>query len=213
MTGFNYYVYIYYSEEWVPYYVGKGVGRRCFERREIPIPDKEHIHRFNFFTEQEAFDTEIQLIAHFGRVCDGGTLMNKTIGGPGKAGFATSEETRRKIRVANTGKKCTEETRAKMRGRKHTEETRAKMSAAAIGRKLTEETRAKIRESRIRTIPIWFVSPEQTMYEVANVRQFAHNNALNNSHLIQVSLGHLSHHKGWTVSPRSPHLKCKQQEQ
>jgi hypothetical protein len=104
MTGFNYYVYIYYSEEWVPYYVGKGVGKRCFDRREITVPTREYIQRFYFLTEQEAFDTEVQLIAHFGRVCDGGTLMNKTIGGPGMSGFSPSEETRQKLSISNAPK-------------------------------------------------------------------------------------------------------------
>ena len=210
MTGLNYYVYIYYSEEWFPYYVGKGHGMRCFQRRAIPIPDKEHIHRFYFYTEQEAFDTEIQLITHFGRICDGGTLMNLSTGGPGgQTGISPSEETRAKMRAAHIGQKHTEESRAKLRaaftGRKHTKESRAKMR----GRVVTEETRAKLSESNARTIPVWFVSPEQTLYEVTNVSQFARDSDLNQGHLNKVSLGHSPHHKGWTLHPSSPHLKLK----
>ncbi|QNI88875.1 NUMOD3 motif family protein [Synechococcus sp. ROS8604] len=135
--------------------------------------------------------------------------MNKTIGGAGPSGCARSKETRAKIRAARIGRKVTEETRAKMRGRKHTEETRAKLR----GRKFTEETRAKMRESHTRTIPVWFISPQQDIHEVRSVTQFARDNDLLPQCLNRVSSGHRSHHKGWTLHPSSPHLKCKQQEQ
>lgn len=69
---------------------------------------------------------------------------------------AVSEETKAKLRLANIGKKASEETRLKMsakgKGRKiiFTPEIRAKMSAAARARKRaphSDQTRAKMSES------------------------------------------------------------------
>ena len=74
-------------------------------------------------------------------------------------GKIVSKETRQKISLANTGRKWSTETIAKMRGRKWTpeqklkrqmnpiklsEESRKKLSSALTGRKLSKETRLKI---------------------------------------------------------------------
>jgi len=66
-------------------------------------------------------------------------------------GRKCSEETRRKISIANTGKKASEETRRKQseshKGKKFSEETKRKMSEALKGRpgkSPSEETRAKL---------------------------------------------------------------------
>jgi group I intron endonuclease len=56
----------------------------------------------------------------------------------GNTGCHHSEETKNKIRIANTGKQI---------GRKHSKETREKMRNARIGHVVSEETRLKISES------------------------------------------------------------------
>lgn len=59
-----------------------------------------------------------------------------------------TEEAKRKMSIAGTGRKHTAESKRKMSivfaGRKHTEETRAKMSIARMGKKHTKETKRKI---------------------------------------------------------------------
>ena len=85
----NYYTYIYYYENGTPYYVGKGVGNRAYDLHHIPVPKLQLIQRFDFLTEIEALDTEVQLIEHFGRQIDGGTLCNQTLGGLGTPGYVT----------------------------------------------------------------------------------------------------------------------------
>jgi hypothetical protein len=59
-----------------------------------------------------------------------------------------SEETKRKISLANTGKVRTTETKNKLRaiglGKKHSDETKEKMRAARLGVKLSEEAKKKI---------------------------------------------------------------------
>ena len=80
-----FYVYIWHDEEWTPYYVGKAsLGSRYWNPRDIPRPpSKEHVVIFQFDKEIEVLDTEEQLIAHYGRLHEGGTLLNKLAGGLG----------------------------------------------------------------------------------------------------------------------------------
>ena len=97
----NYFVYIYNSEDGVPYYVGKGNRSRIFMRHEIPVPRRELVQIFTFATEQEAWDTEIDLISLFKRKCDGGTLLNLSTGGrSGTAGTTHSPERRKRASIA-----------------------------------------------------------------------------------------------------------------
>ena len=64
-----------------------------------------------------------------------------------------TEETKKKISLAQIGKKLTEEHKRKIGikslGKKHTEEARKKMSLAQKGKKLTEEHKNKLRNLRI----------------------------------------------------------------
>lgn len=61
-----------------------------------------------------------------------------------RKGWHHSEEAKRKIGAAQKGRKLSEETKAKLRGRKRSTESRARISAARQGRKLSKETKAKI---------------------------------------------------------------------
>ena len=84
---------------------------------------------------------------------------NDTIGGIGSSGHIVSDEARRKIGEANSGRAVSEEYKARLRiemsgegnhfyGHKHTEETRQKISAANRGKKISEETKQKISETQ-----------------------------------------------------------------
>ena len=83
----EYYVYIF-SKNGIPYYVGKGCGNRHRYRcaRDIPAASADNTQVLPMPSEQAALDTEVQLIEFFGRISDGGTLMNKVLGGRGCAG-------------------------------------------------------------------------------------------------------------------------------
>ena len=85
----EYFVYIYYSEDGVPYYVGKGSATRHLYRRNHTVtpPPKEFIQSFACDTEQSSYEMEIFLIEFFGRKLDGGTLDNLSKGGPGCKGY------------------------------------------------------------------------------------------------------------------------------
>lgn len=67
-------------------------------------------------------------------------------------GRPVSEQTRRKIGIANTGKYHTVEAKEKNRqahlGKTHGEETRQKMSIAHSGKQISEEQKTKLREAK-----------------------------------------------------------------
>lgn len=150
------------SEGGHTYYVGQGNYNRPYtphpyrgHKRNPCIKPKDKnqivIIKDNL-TEQEAKDLEIELIAKHGRLDLGeGYLINRTDGGEGNNGWIVSEETKRKISKANTGRTHTEETKRNMseaqKGKILTEETRKKMSEANKGKIFTEETRRRLSEA------------------------------------------------------------------
>ena len=162
-----YYVYAYLrnkdsvtAKAGTPYYVGKGCGDRYKQKHSCPVP--KDLTRIIFLETQlseiGAFAIERRLVRWFGRKDTGtGILLNRTDGGEGPSG--------------QLGRIPSEETLAKLRGRKHSEETKAKRIATlkegyangtyvvseerkeatrqrSTGRPTTEETKDKIREAR-----------------------------------------------------------------
>ncbi len=104
---------------------------------------------FDDLTWEEACEKEIEFISIYGRRdLNNGTLCNMTNGGEGTLGRIATEETRRKIGIAQKGKINSPETRKKLsianKGRKHSEETKLKISKAQIGKIVSEESRAKL---------------------------------------------------------------------
>ena len=176
----RFYTYAYLREDRTPYYIGKGQGKRAYNKRQRGVNPPRDKSRIIFLkqnlTEEEAFKHEIYMIAVFGRKCDGGILLNKSIGGEGSSGATRSEETRKKMSERQKGEKNSyygkspsEETRKKMSeshkgeknpnyGKSRSEETRKKMSESLkgkcggekhylYGKSLSEETKRKISES------------------------------------------------------------------
>lgn len=82
-----YYVYLYLREDRTPYYVGKGIGRRCYNPHirgggDICPDDKDRIKIIKYFDiEEDAYIFEEWLISVYGRKCDGGILINIHDGG------------------------------------------------------------------------------------------------------------------------------------
>jgi hypothetical protein len=169
-----YYVYFYLREDYSPYYVGKGSGKRAYTKgpKEVKPPkDKSRVKIIKVdLAEEEAFALEKLYILMFGRIDLGtGILRNKSDGGDGSSGRIASPEERRKrsemmkgvkrpqwiydkIAASNTGKKASAETRAKIsaihKGRKHSEEHKRNVSEAKKGFKHTEEAKQKMSAAR-----------------------------------------------------------------
>lgn len=153
----QYYIYSYLREDFSPYYIGKGSGKRAYTKgpKEVKPPrDKSRVRILKAdLTEEEAFLLEKLYILMFGRIDLGtGILRNRSDGGDGASGALRSEETKEKLRQANLGKKrpqwVYDKIAASNTGKKVSAETRAKQSAARKGRKCTEEHKRKVSEAK-----------------------------------------------------------------
>lgn len=100
----DFYVYYYLNEQGLPYYVGKGTGRRAYAKHlYVSVPPKERI-RFLIrnTTENWALYKEGSFIARWGLLRDGtGTLENQLDKPHPTNNKPHSEETKRKISEGN----------------------------------------------------------------------------------------------------------------
>lgn len=162
----DFYVYILFRPNGVPCYVGKGRGRR-WDAHESGYRSGRKSHNRHLtniiagagsdlpkikvrenLTKEEAFITEIALIAAIGRKGDGGPLVNKTAGGDGARGHTLSVEHKEKIRTSLKGIVRSEEFCVKIgnrrRGIKASAETLEKLRLSHTGHKQTLEQIEKI---------------------------------------------------------------------
>ena len=131
-------------------------------------------------------------------------------------GRECSQDTREKIRAANTGKpgsrlgqkKSPEEIehhRQSLTGYKHTDETRRKVAEANRGRVHSIETKEKMRLAALGHAPTRIkafivTAPDGTEYTVnGGLPPFCKERGLSSSTLVQVAKGNRTHHKGWTA--------------
>ena len=149
----NYYVYRIDSLAGVPVYIGKGRGKRYRDRAHrserikaliLAGLTREPVIIRDNLTKEEAYALEVELIAWYGRECDGGSLLNRALGGPGASGAKYTLEAKANLRAAITSRAYREKQRAAQTGRKHTPETKEKMAAAKRGKPLSEEHRANV---------------------------------------------------------------------
>lgn len=106
MTKNYFYVYMYLREDGTPYYVGKGIGNRAYQKnRRLKPPPKNRIIIQDRLTEEQAFQQEIEHIAFYGRKDNGtGMLRNLTDGGEGASGAIVSDESLLKRKETNEKK-------------------------------------------------------------------------------------------------------------
>jgi hypothetical protein len=152
----EFYVYVWRDSVGVPFYVGKGKGRRAYdattrskEFKEIYAQGGCAVEIVDWFIhESQAHAHEVELIERYGRREFGGILINKTDGGEGIGGWVPSEEWRAKLSARMRGKPKSAEHISKMRssrrGKKPSADAREKMSAAKLGIKFSDEHRTKI---------------------------------------------------------------------
>lgn len=146
----KYYCYVYYNEDWVAYYVGKGSWSRSHCRTDgISVPAKQQIQVFKFEHEWQAYELEVELINFWKRKSDGGTLDNASLGGPGCKGYRHTEEHKQKMSKLFQGRELTETAKEKIgeANRNPSAKTRKKMSDAKKGKKLSLEHRRKMSDA------------------------------------------------------------------
>lgn len=157
----NFYVYAYLRDDGSPYYIGKGTGRRAYQKNKkthkfVNIPSKEKIViLLDNLTEEYALEKEKEFISIYGRKIDGGILINVTEGG--EKGFACmkgkkhTEESKKKMSESHKGK--TVWNKGLVGAQTHSEETRKKLSETGkgnksrTGQKQSEEERKKKSET------------------------------------------------------------------
>jgi NUMOD3 motif len=153
-----YYVYAYLREDYTPYYIGKGKGKRLYNsRHNVSVPkDKSRIIIIHDnISELQSLLLERYYIRWFGRKDNNtGILRNLTDGGEGISGYKHSEERKQKISAANTGKTRSKELKNKIsqknKGNKHcigryiSDDTRNKISIGNKGKTHSEETKKKM---------------------------------------------------------------------
>ena len=135
----QFYTYLHCRPDGSPFYVGKGVLKRCYDfsrrnehhKRVVTKYGRENVQIVitKKDSEESAFKSEIRLIKMMRWA--GFKLCNQTDGGEGLHGLVFSDEHKKKIGLANTGKK-------------RTAAARANNSAAQLGKKLSPEHCAKI---------------------------------------------------------------------
>jgi len=160
MSKNNYYVYAYLREDGTPYYIGKGKGRRAYNKHiNIKVPPKERItYLEKNLNEEQSFEKEKEYILKYGRKDNQtGILRNLSNGGEGQSGYRHREEDRKKISstlldsyrnghrvISNEHKDIISKTH---RNKSISEYTRQVLREINTGKKHTEETIAKIREN------------------------------------------------------------------
>jgi hypothetical protein len=160
----DFYVYVYFRADGTPCYVGKGRGNRWLRHEwKSHNPELSKIlKRSNGalqktkirtgLTNKQAIEYEIAFIKSYGRIKDGGTLVNMTDGGEGMEGHRFSPASRLLMGVGKRGKKQTQEHIQKLsdarKGRVHSQETRDMISAKLSGRPKTKEHSAAVSETK-----------------------------------------------------------------
>lgn len=133
MSDNRFYVYLLLDPRnyYLPFYVGKGTGRRCFQhliKNYNPYSNPYKTRKINNIRksgyepivmiwqdnleEDIALNLEETLIKRFGRKCDGGILTNLLLTNNGGKGHIP--ETIEKLRIINTGKVLSDETKRKI---------------------------------------------------------------------------------------------------
>lgn len=161
----NYYVYYHYTLDTNElFYIGKGTGRRAFDKHLRNIYWKRKVDKHGFRVEivqdnissDEALIVEIKMIEFYKN--QGIKLTNITDGGEGSRGYLRSLETKSKLSKAakgnknNLGKKFSKEHRLKiscaMKNIPKTAEHKMKIGKAHLGKIYSPETKAKISASQ-----------------------------------------------------------------
>jgi len=209
----RFYVYAYlrskdseHGKKGSPYYVGKGTGWRAFHKNRCSAPppaDKSYVVFIQEgMTEKEAFTLEQYCIAMYGRIDLGtGILRNLTNGGEGISGFTQSEATRKRISESNKKAYASEELR------KHVSEIKKGENNPSWGMrgelshrwKIAHTDEAKIKMSRSREKFLYeLIDPDGEVYITSNLREFADQYGLANTHLYNIVNGKARQYKGWT---------------
>jgi hypothetical protein len=139
----TYYTYAWLNEHKKPFYIGKGKGRRAWQKH-INLKEAQDLKYTVLIlkqnlTEEEAFFHERYMIFVLGRKdLNTGILLNKTSGGQGWD-LSWNEERRNAVSLFHSG-------------RKRSKETRLKISSAHQGKKITKDHFQKLEAGKLKKL-------------------------------------------------------------
>jgi len=152
----KHYVYAYLREDLSPYYIGKGTGKRAYDKRHsinLPTDLSRIVFLENDLTNEQAIEIEVNLIARYGRKDLGtGILRNLTDGGEGMAGYKQSKEHIAKRVATAIGVPKPAEQVAKQVATRRSKGYAKPEAFTFAGRKHTAESKQKNREASLKQI-------------------------------------------------------------
>jgi hypothetical protein len=208
----RFYTYAYLREDRTPYYIGKGEGRRVYNKNKGHIPPKDKsriIFLKQNLTEAEAFKHEIYMIAVLGRKDLGtGILRNMSDGGEGPSGAVRSEKFKRNLSEVNKGKTLSEEHKKSLfEGRSNytfTDEVREKIRNTLKEKNIKPPSRKGVKHkeeyfNKVCKKLYKIVRPDGKIYITNRLKNFCKINNLVCSCMCNVANGIHKQHRGWTV--------------
>lgn len=223
----EYYIYALTDSDGKPFYVGKTNNpsrrrtRHVYDainlEKNLPVHNKirkllregseiDIVVQERGLTEQDVDQREQFWISDYRR--RGEKIYNVANGGEGGKGITA--EIIEKIRQANIGRVCSEETKRKIsianKGKTFTTQHKDKLSKARKQRIVTPETRTKTSQTSTGKINIKeyeLISPDGSVHiTTTGLADFCRQHNLTPANLHKVLKGEREHHKGWKIHDR-----------
>jgi hypothetical protein len=203
-----YYTYAYLREDKTPYYIGKGKGKRVYNRKAhlqhgIFVPIKENILFLKTnLNEEEALKHEKYMIFIFGRKCNNSGVLRNNLDEGGRV-FLTEEQKQKRneaIKLAYTKEEVREKIRKTSAGRKHSQQSKEKLRKIALSKPnngFSDECRVASKKA---TSKVWTIQrPCGKIETIISMREWCINNDVNYGSMKNVMSKKLKSYKGYKL--------------
>lgn len=205
----KYYVYLHRrASDGLPFYVGKGRAYRSNDKINRNPWWKRVVEKHGYLIEFLHWDLNeddsklLEVMEINNKRQLGYPMVNLNNGGEGNHGWVPSEETKKKISLANTGKKVGQETREKQSkaatGRRHSEEFKKNLTASNLAR--TDEQNAENGRKRRCKQVHGFFNLNNGSFLTCTQSELREKFNLNASKVCDIIKGRRAHHMGFVHS-------------